>query len=235
MFIVISDVHYGNPAVQQGKPIAAFIARAADADVSFAVATGDLTDNGYDGTVSCGCCFPLLGTNSGVTGGGAQNQVKQFSDAFMRPIDNVTTLYLIQGNHDRYNGAGRYPIEDIVKKRHGNTYYSVVKNGILYLFCDVYPTADICAWIKTKMVASQPVIFFFHYNLQDEFSDWWTDSEKNAFAQVIAPYKVLGIFVGHYHRSYTYVWKGINVYSTAGDHYAECVVGGETLTVVWKK
>ena len=233
-FIVISDIHYTNKDVQQNRPITTFIKRSLQTDIDFAVVTGDLTDNGYDGKITCGCLMPFLGKNSSITGGSSVNQLNIFINEFVQPIDEVKPLYLIQGNHDKYNGASRYPVAEFIKKRYGSTYYRIDKNGIVYLFCDVYPNAEICLWIKNMNLNINPVIIFFHYNIQDEFSDWWSIEEKSNFAKVIYNLNVMAIFVGHYHKSYTYKWKDIPVYSTAGEFYAVCTVNTGILTVAFE-
>ena len=92
--------------------------------------------------------------------------------------------------------------------------------------CDVYPNANICEWMTQTFLKLQvvqlntPVVLFWHYNLEGAYSDWWTDSEKSAFLAVVTCVKVLGIFVGHLHSSYSNLWNGIPVFSSAGSQYA---------------
>ena len=224
-FVVISDTHFENAEILSSKPIAAFV-RAVQSNVTidFAVCTGDLTDNGFDGQTSCSCLGSLIGTNNILVGGSKTNELKAFIDTVVKPIDATGKhLYLIQGNHDRYNGGSRYPVADFIRKRHGALFYSVVREGVRLLFCDVYPTAAICTWIST-FATTMPTIFFFHYNLTGDFSEWWTDAEKQHFFNTIKEFTVLGIFVGHQHTSGTDVWNTIPVYLTAGDKFGIATV-----------
>lgn len=237
-FAVISDLHYGSPAIQKTKPIDAFIKRIAKPDISFVVATGDLTDSGYDGEVSCSC----IPYNTFFSGGSKENQAQECINDFVTPIDSYKKpLYLIQGNHDTYNGASRYPVANYIKKRHGDLYYSIKHENVLMFFCDIYPTSTIRIWMKTELESEKckenntPILIFFHYNLCDEFSDWWSENEKNDFANCIQDYNVLGIFVGHYHKTYTYKWNGFNVYSSAGTEYIIATIENNCMTTVFER
>ena len=238
-FAVVSDPHFGNPARLVTCPIQAFVTAVATSD--FGVVTGDLTDAGYDGTVTCGCLFPLLGANNAVSGGSLENQLAEFVAAVIEPIQRVgKTVYLVPGNHDQYNGASRHPVNDYIARAHGCTHYAVRRGGILLLFCDVYPSAAVLAWMKGELrsCGTEPVLLFFHYNFTGPFGDWWTDAEKEAFRLAITGVRVLGIFVGHRHESYAETWNGYAVYSTAGSTFAVCEAtteAGGRLSVTFTK
>ena len=238
-FAVISDVHSNNAATQTGKPLVEFVKRVTtDSTIDFAVITGDLTDTGQDGVVTCGCLMPLFGANTSITGGGTENQLKDFVETFVIPIENAKKqIYLTVGNHDQYNGASRYPVNDYVSVKYGGRYYYRMIKDVCFMFCDIYPTAEIRKWmtgvfVKEDLLKNQkPIVLFWHYNLQDEMSDWWSDADKIATAGTIKGFNVVAIFVGHYHVSYTYPWVGIPVYDTAGASFAVCTFVDKALTV----
>lgn len=227
----MSDPHFGGAT---SRPAVAPFVRAVVADpaLEFAVVTGDLTAGGFDGKVTCGCLAPFLGANNAVVGGSRDDQLGAFLDAVVEPVQRAgKAVYLVAGNHDQYNGAGRHPVDDFIRRAHGDTHYSVVRGGVMLLFCGVYPDEAVRAWLATMLRDNHmPVVFFFHYNLQGAFSDWWPDSEKEAFREAIQDKRVLGIFVGHRHETYAETWCGYSVYGTAGDNaYAVCEVSADRL------
>ena len=61
--------------------------------------------------------------------------------------------------------------------------------------------------------SNKPVIIIQHYGW-DNFSDlWWTDSEKEAYYQVIKDYNIIAIFQGHSHAVEKFTWKGLDIWS----------------------
>ena len=201
--------------------------RAKREDVEWVAVTGDLTDGGRDGIVTCTCLAPFIGGNNWFVGGGQDNQLGKLINDFVTPLVNAgKPTYLIQGNHDTYNGAHRYPVADYVRRRHGELYYIVERGGVIFAFLDVYPTGNIRSWLWGELNRRRatekrtPIVFFTHYNLCDAYSDWWPNDDKEAFYSLFKDANVLGIFVGHNHTSYTYTWKTWPVFSTAGFQYA---------------
>lgn len=219
-FAVISDLHFPSRAARA----AAFVkAVRSDPTIEFVVTTGDLTDNGYDGHTTCSCLAPLLGTNNVIVGGSAENQLQEYIKNFDAPLRaSGKTVYAVPGNHDQYNGARRYPVNDFLRERHGATHYLVVRGGVALAFCDVYPNASVLEWLTSALNADdardKPILIFFHYNLMGSFSDWWSQNEKDAFCNAIRGRRVLGIFEGHLHQTYSYRWNGYDVTCTAGDN-----------------
>jgi predicted phosphodiesterase len=230
--LITSDLHYGNGERPTVAVVKTIINNIRPDCLNLVIAVGDLTANGYDGVVTCGCLFSCLGPNTSITGGNKSNQLQLFKDNFMKPILNVDTdnvrVCLVHGNHDRYNGASRFPVLDYIKKRHGNTYYMYHINGIYFIFCGMYPDHGICQWIKSlKLAHDEPIICTFHYNLAGEMSDSWSEQAKEEFYATIKPYNVLAIYVGHLHYSYINQYKGITVLSGAGSQIGNTMIGSD--------
>lgn len=62
----------------------------------------------------------------------------------------------------------------------------------------------------------RPVVFFHHYGM-DPFGTqprWWTDAERAAYRDAIAPFNVAAIFVGHSHAAFRYTWESVPVFHT---------------------
>ena len=78
-----------------------------------------------------------------------------------------------------------------------------------------------------------PIVLSWHYNLTGTYSNWWTDSEKDAFYEVIKGYNVLGIFLGHWHYSYTSEWHNIPVYGIGGSEFAKGTIIDNKLIVIY--
>ena len=62
-----------------------------------------------------------------------------------------------------------------------------------------------------------PVIIFYHYNTVEEpYSDWWENYEKDLFYKVIESYNIICIINGHIHSTYNKKWNGITVLNGGG-------------------
>ena len=113
-----------------------------------------------------------------------------------------------------------------------------MRDGVALAFLDVYPDAKVLAWLARELRAKPelralPFVVFFHYNLQDAYSDWWTAAEKAAFRDAIAGLRVLAICVGHNHATYTHKWEGRDVVCSGGDGWATVDVddAGSAVTI----
>jgi hypothetical protein len=119
-------------------------------------------------------------------------------------------VYECSGNHDGdHVRAG-------IKKRHGAVKYSWAWGGVLFVNLDVYPTEKTSGWVVEKLAdvgPEQPVVFFFHYGFDEGSSEWWKQSERDAFERAISGYNVIALFHGHFHASRQYEWQGFNVYT----------------------
>ena len=143
-FAIIADVHFPSRAARADTFVKAIIA---DPSIEFVVSAGDLTDNGFDGEVTCSCfgrlCPMLKGPNI-IVGGGAENQLADYISLFDAPLRAAGKhVFAVSGNTDKYNGGGRYPVDDFIRARHGNTHYIVIRGGVALVFCDVYPDATV--------------------------------------------------------------------------------------------
>ncbi|SHF92415.1 Por secretion system C-terminal sorting domain-containing protein [Mariniphaga anaerophila] len=68
-------------------------------------------------------------------------------------------------------------------------------------------------------LSGTPVIIFQHYGW-DDFSmnawgngGWWSQSERDAYYEVIKDYNIAGIFWGHSHATKIDKWNGIDIYN----------------------
>ena len=124
-------------------------------------------------------------------------------------------VFECSGNHDRILPF-MDTVPDRVRRRHGGLAYSW-DWGDLHLVClDLYPSAENLRWLRRDLAAAGrrvPVVIYFHYSVLGPFSEWWGEPAKEAFAHEIEGYNVIGIFHGHYHGSYSYKWKGRDVFN----------------------
>ena len=73
--------------------------------------------------------------------------------------------------------------------------------------------------------SGRPVVLIHHYGF-DAFSSqerWWTEAEREAYAEVIEGYNIVAIIHGHAHntrKASHYTWKGYDVYN-AGTPYGQ--------------
>jgi Calcineurin-like phosphoesterase len=116
------------------------------------------------------------------------------------------------GNHD-VNEAS--PIKARAKQRHGGLDYAWDWDDLRLICLDMYPDARTRRWLGAQLDdlgPDHPVILFFHYSLEGPYSDFWEESEKDAFARAILGHNVLAIFHGHEHRVGHYAWRGHPVF-----------------------
>lgn len=226
--LLTSDLHY---PTDNSNLVQTIIDHINPGIINVVVVAGDLTSHGYDGKVTCHCLFSCCTPNSGITGGSKTNELGIFKDQFVKPITEHggvtsthqsdviapnTTLLLVHGNHDKYNGAGRYPVLDYISNRYGDTHYTRQINNVYFFMCGLYPNKSTCQWIASTfnelgLTNDTPVIFVFHYNLYGACSDWWNDSEKDYFFETVKSFHVLAIFVGHSHQPGEGNFRGIRV------------------------
>jgi cytolysin (calcineurin-like family phosphatase) len=119
------------------------------------------------------------------------------------------------GNHDRL-----VPLIQVVpahvRDRHGDLTYSMDWGDVHVVCLDQYPGRQNLDWLRRDLAKAGkqvPVVIYFHYSVLGPYSQWWSQSEKEAFASAIAGYNVIGIFHGHFHGCYSYRWKGIDVFN----------------------
>ena len=222
--IVSGDVQFGNKKVRNYKhyELDKIILSKEEKNIEMVITAGDLTQDGTDGKSFCGIRRKT------------EDQLTQLKKEWVEPLENegikvLTTL----GNHDTYCGHPYFykPVFKYVKELHDATYYPWIwKNysgyykyeykGILFLACGIYP--KYLKWIRKNLDKSKPMIIFYHYNMVDgePFSGWWSDKEKDAFYNIIKPYKknILCIINGHIHSTYEKEWRGIRVINGSGNN-----------------
>jgi predicted phosphodiesterase len=235
-FVHDSDLHYGktdevDPFFYKEDHPEKILETTAD----FVIATGDLTDHGWDGSYYDICGYRYYY-------GGKNDEVGALMTHFVNRIENGgKPVYMINGNHDRGKKTLKFfrysPIKNIIRKRYGSLNYHFEHKGIRFICCGEYPK-DL-KWLKRVLDedADQPTFVCFHFNLEGPYSDWWSDKEKENFYDVVKDYKILSILCGHRHISAVQTWKDIQVILSARQSFALITINPETESiedVQWK-
>ena len=229
-FILDSDIHFGenNDIIgirNDKKNNVENIIKDIDSNenIKCVIVAGDLTNHGWDAK-------QLLCWQNG-----SINECASLIENYIKPIEKKVPLYLCAGNHDTFVNGFFYlhkPIFNLIKSRHKSLRYSFDINNVHFICCHIYPDDDCLKWLKNDLQKhiNKEIVIFFHYNLKDEYSDWWSEPhnelqsniQKEKFYNVIQNYKVIAILCGHYHKSYTYAWKEIPIISCGGPGYGLC-------------
>ncbi len=153
-----------------------------------------------------------------LTDGGSSNQWEQFVTHYgLSGGDGLLKWPVFEGtgNHDRpYTGSKRVPLA--VANRHGGLPYSMQWQNVRIINLDVYPDAANRDYLTTELERvgrDAPVVIYFHYGLAGPYSDWWSQSDKQAFYEVIRGHNIIAIYHGHFHATAHYKWKGFDVYN----------------------
>jgi hypothetical protein len=98
-------------------------------------------------------------------------------------------MLMCQGNHDTYVPWPyvSHPVANYIKSRYGEQFYVREVNSVVFICCGIYPDKDVLPWLteQLKSAGTKPVIVWFHYNLWGEYSDFWSEQEKQAFLETI--------------------------------------------------
>jgi len=72
-----------------------------------------------------------------------------------------------------------------------------------------------------RIEACRPVVIIFHYGFDDFGLEprWWTDEQRDAFAQAIEGHNVIALLHGHTHTTALYEWRGIPVLDVGSPFY----------------
>jgi len=127
-----------------------------------------------------------------------------------------------------YEGAGNHVVGDEVRgdtfvekriiERHGAKRYSWDWDDLHVVCLGVAPDGDDLAWLEQDLALAGPevgVVLYFHYPLEGPFSrdNWFSDGGYHEkLRDVLAGYRVLGIFNGHYHASGPYRSHALDAY-----------------------
>ncbi len=136
------------------------------------------------------------------------------------------------GNHDRpgllFSLVSSGPVLRGVAARHGGLVYALDRGDLHLVNLDIYPTAQNLRWLRedlSRVEAGRPVVILFHFPLAGPYSDWWRESEKEAFREAVRGRRVVAVFHGHYHGSGHYVWKGLDVYNVGSPRHSDHSIG----------
>lgn len=214
-FVVDSDPQIGKEGQELAKSghTSRILSLSKELSIKCMIMPGDLTDLGSDGK----CCSSV-------------DQLGEFINEWVSPLETIKGMQLLlcAGNHDTY--TFNKPVMSWLKKRHGDHKYFVDIHNIRFICLGIYPDKKNCEWLKSQININNPIVLFFHYNLSGPYSDWWKDTEKEEFFNVINGHNIIGIFTGHIHDSFMTKWKGFNVYSTGGKYFALCRIKDNVLT-----
>lgn len=230
-FYIISDPQVGHEVQEERllKKRDVLLKKATKDDV--VLVPGDITQYGI-GNVSNPfvrylCMCVCIRRRKGESVDRYSDELPRFKRMFMNPVEKkIGNVLLCIGNHDSLTQwwTGCNPVYEYVKRRHGGLVYEKeVAGGILVFSLSEYPDARAVSWLKDRLnrqyAKDRPFVVFFHYNLEGPYSDWWKDSEKEAFYKAIEPHKdrLAFIAVGHVHWTKLSEWRGIRVVNGAGE------------------
>jgi predicted phosphodiesterase len=245
-FIIVSDTHYTINGIRPDKQDNVSKILSTN-DIDCVLAVGDLTDVGADGSVDCvqGSCVK---TN---------DELGSLRKNFVDVIDKHIDVYMCHGNHDTYTigfwlnicncclSQKNYPVTNYIKdynRRHKIDYYHencymFKKKNIRFISLGLYPDSSAIQFLKnvkifSDTIFSEKIVIFFHFNMEGQYSDWWSDVEKETFYDTIKDLNILCICVGHRHETYSNIyWKNIRVLSGAGVNSLICTYENDTLSV----
>lgn len=226
--ILTSDIHYhyddSRKEVTIGDnkhpdTVQKILRECESSDISTIIIPGDFTDHAFDNKKFC-CCIV----------NGEHDEVGTFFEEFYQPLkEKVPNILACVGNHSSYVvwPYTHKPEHDFIKETFGGLYYSQIIDGIRYYCCGLYPTLEVSQWLSDGLISSDedtPSIIFFHYNLEGDYSDWWSQAEKDEFLRVITPHKskILCIMCGHYHITSNKKWNDVNVVMAAARDIGFC-------------
>jgi UDP-2,3-diacylglucosamine pyrophosphatase LpxH len=221
-FVCDSDLHF-KPEIRPDK--ADHVQKLLNLPSSVVLLIGDLTNNGSDGSKGCFGLVPISGKTK---------QLQALRKEYIEPLESHSfKVYCCMGNHDDYT---YFPyvykaVEKFIKKKHGGLCYTFYKEGLRFICLGKCPTEGALRYLKDELqsgLKNTPTVLFFHYNLQGPWSDWWKDSEKEAFYQVIKDYNIILIANGHIHKTEYYKWKGIPVVTCGGAQMVRCTYCSNT-------
>jgi cytolysin (calcineurin-like family phosphatase) len=141
-------------------------------------------------------------------------------------------VYEGYGNHDVDNTTHSYTLDGIMARnlvRPGVVHlsdnglnYSWNWQGVHFINLNIYPgmtdrSAYSLAFLQEDLLhyanTNTPIVLMQHFGFDSFGLGWWTDQERQAFANVIDGYNILGIFHGHLHTTMKYQWNGYDVFN----------------------
>lgn len=241
--IVDSDLHFtaDGPRADKRDHAARIREVAATNSINAIICAGDLTDMGWDGKRFL--CWAYGGAEDQVA------PLRRWVEGLAADVAPVYLASGNHDQYVPwpYRHKG---VRDFIEQRHGALRYSwrvtapvpiteslemqSALNSILgkappsptiiyHAVClDVYPDRAGREYLRGVMAAHPDdyFIIYFHFNLEGPYSDWWSDAEKNAFAEVLIGHRVALIVCGHWHTTALSQWRGYNVAMGAGSKVA---------------
>ena len=236
--VLSSDLHFGyidsvgDVSIRLDKidHVQKIIGMKDEFNVQMVISAGDLTENGLDGKRIL--CWRK----------NTYDEVSPMINNWVTPIEKAgIDVLLTIGNHDTYTGQPyiHKPVFGYIKRKYNATCHPIInmehsgcytkrKNNILFISLGVYPKN--LKFLKKNLPRdnNDPVIIFYHYNtVNEQYSDWWTDEEKENFYQVIKDYNILAIINGHIHLSYKKEWKGFTMLNGGGSRLVRMNMEGD--------
>lgn len=231
--IIDSDLHFTESGIRADKTNHAQVIReiAARHQIDAIICAGDLTDMGWDGKRFL--CWRY---------GGAEDQVTPLRRWVEGLEADVAPVFLASGNHDQYvPWPYRHKgVRDYIETKHRSLLYNweyIISDGvnanstIKYrgVCLDVYPDKKAREYLSGVMNKwpNDRYIIYFHYNLEGDYSDWWSDSDKTKFANMLSGRNIALIICGHLHKNALTKWRGYNVAMGAGSKVAEVIIASD--------
>lgn len=141
-------------------------------------------------------------------------------------------VYEGYGNHDVDNTTHSYTLDGLRARnlvRPGITHlssnglnYSWDWQGVHFVNLNIYPgtndrAGDSLGFLQEDLRdfvggSDRPVVLMHHFGFDGFSLGWWSDAERQAYADAIDGYNVVGIFHGHMHSAAAYQWQGYDVF-----------------------
>ncbi len=132
-------------------------------------------------------------------------------------VDNTVYSYTLQGLKER-----NLVRPGVVHLSDNGLHYSWDWQGVHFINLNIYPgtdqrTGDSLDFLKDDLQnyltsPDEPIVLMHHFGFDSFSLTWWTDAERQAYADAIAGHNVLGIFHGHLHDDFHYQWNGYDVF-----------------------
>jgi hypothetical protein len=194
----------------------------------FIVFPGDLTQNGFDGTLN-NCCCPFAVK-------GVPDQLGEFIDNYdIASRRNGIYPYSCIGNHDiiSTNFFANNPVLKYVEHTYGSLVYtknisqdindSAFKDlyiSSLSLYPDKKAVDTICNNLD-KLPSNSRHILFWHYNMIGDLSDWWSQAEKDYVSAKLlsGKYNILCCLTGHLHETQIFKYSNVPFFGAGGNEF----------------
>ncbi len=141
-------------------------------------------------------------------------------------------VYEGYGNHDVDNTSHSYTLDGLVERNlvrpgiahlsDNQLHYSWDWQGVHFINLNIYPGTTERAGDSLDFLIDdlqhyltspdEPIVLMHHFGFDSFSLNWWTTAERQAYADAIAGYNILGIFHGHLHDDFHYQWNGYDTF-----------------------